>query len=70
MSKDYPQGDAFGKLLLAAMDDAAIDLKLTQLQTQFVPKGKKEMVVVRIIVIPEKLQFTWPSVAPAGTPHS
>lgn len=66
----YPQGDAFLTLLLAAMDDAALEGKLTQLQTQFVPKGKQQLEVVRIIVIPEKLQHTWPTVAPAGTPYS
>ena len=65
---DYPQGDAFLTLLLAAMDDAALTGALTQLQTQFQPKGQKGLAVVRLVVIPEKLKVTWPTYAPAGTP--
>ena len=65
---NYPQGDAFLELLLAAFDDAANEGKLTQLQTQFVPKGKKKLEVVRLIVIPEKMDVTWPTYAPLGTP--
>lgn len=68
--KKYPQGDAFTTLLLAAMDDAAINGDITQLQTQFVPKGKTELEVIRIIVVPEKMGQTWPSLAPLGTPFS
>lgn len=70
MSEHYPQGEAFLELLLAAMDCAAIEGKLTQLQTQFVPKGRKEKEMIRIVVIPEKMKHSWPSVAPAGTPFS
>ncbi len=66
----YPQGDAFLDLLLAAFDDAALEGKLTQFQTQFQPKGKKNLEVIRLIIVPEKMALTWPSVAPAGTPQS
>ena len=65
---DYPQGDAFLQLLLAAFDDAAIEGKMTQIQTQFIPKGKTKKETVRIIVIPEKLDQTWPTYSPLGTP--
>lgn len=62
----------FIELLLAAMKDAALEFKLTQLQTQFDPTetGKGKLHTVRIIVIPEKMQFTAPPGAPFGTPHS
>lgn len=65
---DYPQGDAFLQLLLAAMDDAVNERKLTQLQMQFVPAGQKKLKVVRIVVIPEEMDQKWPSHAPLGTP--
>lgn len=64
----YPQGDAFLTLLLAAMDDAAITGRITQLQTQFKPAKSNKLEVVRLIVVPEKMQITWPGYAPAGTP--
>lgn len=66
---NYPQGDAFINLLIAAMEDATRG-KLTQLQTQFQPEGTKRLEVVRIVVIPEKMAHSWPSAAPAGTPFS
>lgn len=65
-----PEQQAFVDLLIAAMHDAALEGELTQLQTQFQPDGRKEMHTVRIIVVPEKLKHTWPSVAPSGTPQS
>ena len=65
---NYPQGDAFLDLLIAAMNDAAINGKLTQLQTQLKPEGSAKLEVVRIVVIPEKMDFTWPKYAPLGTP--
>jgi hypothetical protein len=65
---DYPQGDAFLTLLLAAMDDAVLEGKLIQFQTQFIPQGSKKYEVIRIIVVPEKMKHTWPTYAPAGTP--
>lgn len=61
-------GEAFLGILLAAMNDAVLEGKLTQLQTQFLPLGQKKLQAVRIIVIPEQLQQTWPSHAPLGTP--
>ena len=61
--------DTFIDLLLAAMKDAALELKLTQLAVQFDPTetGKGAFERVRIIVIPEKLEYTWPGHAPAGS---
>lgn len=62
--------DAFTNLLIAAMKDAAIEGKNTQLQVRFDPyEGTRKPVkleTLRIIVVPEKLPYTWP--AGAGTP--
>lgn len=59
---------AFLDMLLAAMKDAAIEKKLTQLQLQFDPSetGKGALKRVRVIVIPEELDHTWPEYAPLG----
>lgn len=59
--------EAFLDLLIAAMKDAVLEGKLTQLQTQLDPDGGG-LKVVRIVVIPEKMGFKWPTYAPAGTP--
>ena len=60
---------AFIDLLIAAMKDAALERKLTQLQTQFDPTetGKGPKKVVRIVVIPDELDHKWPSYAPLGS---
>lgn len=60
--------EAFLDLLLAAMMDAATELKLTQLQTQLDPDGSGKLRKVRIIIVPETLEHQWPSSAPLGTP--
>lgn len=59
--------EAFLELLVAAMKDAAIERKLTQLCTQFDPSGKGKLKRVRIVVIPDELDYEWPSTAPLGT---
>lgn len=63
--------EAFLDLLIAAMKDAAIERKLTQLQTQLDPTGtgNGKLKRVRIIVVPDELDFNWPSYAPLGTGH-
>lgn len=48
--------DQFLDLLLAAMMDAAIEMKLTQLQTTITADDAGPQ-IVRIIVVPEKMQF-------------
>lgn len=50
------QGDMFLKLLTAAMLDAAVELKCTQLQCTIQPPGAQPQ-IVRLVVIPEKMQF-------------
>lgn len=60
--------ETFLDLLIAAMKDVALELKLTQLQAQIQPDGKGKLHRVRIIVIPDELEHTWPTYAPAGTP--
>lgn len=59
---------AFLDLLVAAMKDAVIEKKLTQLLTQLDPSGtgKGPLTKVRIIVIPDELDHTWPSHSPLG----
>jgi hypothetical protein len=58
--------EAFLELLIAAMRDALREGKLTQLQTQLNPDGKG-IGVVRVVIIPEKMDFKWPTYAPLGT---
>jgi hypothetical protein len=62
---------AFLDLLIAAMKDAAIERKLTQLAIQLDPTetGKGPLKRVRVVVIPEELDFNFPSYAPLGTGH-
>lgn len=69
MSKQNAQ--TFLDLLLAAMKDAAIEHKLTQLKTQLDPTetGKGKLKTVRIIVIPEDMDYEFPQHAPLGTGH-
>ena len=61
--------ETFLDLLVAAMKDAAIERKLTQLQTQLDPTetGRGPMKRVRIIIVPDELDHTWPEYAPAGS---
>ena len=58
--------EAFLNMLVAAMSDAVIEGKLTQLQTQLDPDGKG-LRRVRIIVVPEEMQYSWPSSRPLGS---
>jgi len=57
--------EAFLDLLIAAMLDAAGERKLTQLQSTIEVKGKLKL--VRIIVIPEEMDFKWAKDQPYGT---
>ena len=57
---------AFIDLLVAAMTDAAVGGKLTQLQSVITPEGHPRS-VVRIVVIPENMDRTWPKDQPLGT---
>lgn len=59
--------EAFLDLLIAAMKDACLELKLTQLQTQLDPDGSGKLRKVRIIVVPELMEHQWPTSAPLGT---
>jgi len=47
----------FIDLLTAAMCDAALEHKLTQLQTKLIPPGTTKEKVVRIIIIPEDMDY-------------
>lgn len=59
--------EAFLDMLIAAMHDAAIERKLTQLQTTITPGGSGKAKIVRIIVIPEEMDWQWPKDQPLGT---
>ncbi len=59
--------EAFGDMLLAAMKDAAIERKLTQLKASITPDGIGYPKYVRIIVIPEEMDFNFPKDQPLGT---
>ena len=63
---------AFLDMLIAAMKDAVIEKKLTQLQTQLdvTETGKGPLKRVRIIVVPEEMDYTWPSHSPLGAAGS
>lgn len=62
---------AFLDMLIAAFKSAAVERKLTQLAIQFDPteSGKGPLRRVRVVVIPDELDYTWPSHAPLGTPQ-
>jgi hypothetical protein len=49
----------FEALLIAAMLDAAVSGECTQLQTTITPPGKGAK-LVRIIVVPEEMEFVRP----------
>ena len=50
------QQEVFMDLLIAAMKDAAIERKISQLKTTITPDGKKAK-LIRIIVVPEEMDF-------------
>jgi hypothetical protein len=54
------EGEAFIEMLVAAMKDAAVSKKLTQLQSVIDPEDGKGMRVVRIIVVPELMDRQFP----------
>ncbi len=57
--------EVFLDLLIAAMKDAAIEGSLCQLKTQIDPDGKG-MQHVRIIIVPEKMEYERPGGKPFG----
>lgn len=57
---------AFLEILIAAMKDAVEEGKLTQLQTT-ISTGLKKVKVVRIIIVPDELDFNFPTDQPLGT---
>lgn len=59
--------ESFLDMLIAAMKDAAITGDLTQLQTTITPAETGKQSIVRIIIVPEKMDFTWPKDQPLGT---
>lgn len=65
-------GDAFAMLLLAAMKDAAIELKTSQLFIEFDPFEGKALPVykrkVRLIIVPEEIEHKRRDGKPYGSP--
>lgn len=58
--------NAFLDILLAAMQDAVIEQKLTQIKATIAPDGKN-VKVVRIVVMPEAMEHNWPKHQPLGS---
>lgn len=58
--------EAFLDMLIAAMKDAVLEGKLTQVKATIDPDGKGTR-VVRLVVMPEKMEHNWPKDQPLGT---
>lgn len=54
------KAEAFIDILLAAMKDAAIERKMTQLKTTITPAGRTKPILVRIIIVPETMDNEFP----------
>ena len=52
---DHSRAEAFGDFILAAMLDAAIERKMTQLKTEITPEKTGRVTQVRIIIVPETM---------------
>jgi len=59
--------EAFLEILVAAMKDAVLEAKITQLKTQLDARGNGKLEQVRIVILPEKMEHNWPSESPLGT---
>jgi hypothetical protein len=60
--------EAFLEILVAAMKDAVIEKKLTQLKMQLDARGDGWLEEVRIVIMPEKMEYNWPRESPLGSP--
>lgn len=58
--------EAFLDMLVAAMMDAAVEKKMTQLKTTIDPDGKGAK-YVRLIIVPEDMEHNYPSHSPLGS---
>lgn len=58
--------EAFLNVLVAAMKDAAQEKKLCQIQSTM-DDGKGGTKIVRIIIIPEEMEYRFPKDQPLGT---
>lgn len=54
------EADLFLDMLIAAMTDAAVEGKTSQLQTTITPEGATKPKLVRIIVVPEEMDVVRP----------
>lgn len=59
--------EAFLDLLIAAMKDAAGEQKMTQIKATIESPKSGILKFVRIVVMPEELEYNWPTDAPLGT---
>ncbi len=55
MKVDEPK--TFLDILIAAMNDAVIEGKITQIQTTITPEGTTKAKLLRIIVVPEEMEY-------------
>lgn len=63
-------GEAVQAILIAAINTAAIEGKISQIQVRLVPKGRSKPETMRIVVMPEKMNWNWMPGTEPGTPHS
>jgi hypothetical protein len=59
--------EAFLDMLVAAMKDAVLEAKITQLKTALDARGDGKLEHVRIVVLPERMDYEWPDRAPLGS---
>ncbi len=57
---DHSRAEAFGDFILAAMNDAAIERKLTQFKVEITPEKTERVTQVRIIIVPETMDIDRP----------
>jgi len=61
---DEKRAETTVDLLIAAILDAAIEMKLTQFKTTITPEKTGKQTFVRIIIVPEQMEYE--SVDPKG----
>lgn len=60
MSTEDQKKEMFLNFIVAAMLDAAVEMKLTQLKSTIIPPGATKEKLVRIIIVPEMMEHEFP----------
>lgn len=53
------RSETFIDFLVAAMTDAAVERKMTQLKTTITPEKTGKATFVRVIIVPESMDVEW-----------